>query len=182
MNMTCSLHKISLISSKFAPVKSAKRLTQKQLDTQKSLYTNPDHQDLVHRTRDSLSKDDYFKLLFDENRKPFKVEDYEGAEEYYTPNQIMKRIHEHGFRDPEYYGTRSEFIEMRVKEEKEIRDEYRFKMPVLISSMENENTLVAHVLGGTLNNIKFIEVNLFGISVLLIPDSQLLSPHKKKSR
>lgn len=103
-------------------------------------------------------QNDYFKLLFDENRKPFKVEDYSGVDEFYTPDMIMKNIYDQGFRDPQYYGTRIEHRSMEVPSERSIQDEYRFKMPVSIASMENHNTLATHVLGGTQNNINFVEV------------------------
>lgn len=104
------------------------------------------------------AKDDYFHLLFDENRKPFLYENYDGVDEYYTDDMIKGRILKMGFRDPEYYATRQEFENKEVPDEDKIRQDYTFKFPVQVSSMENENTLVAHVLGGTYNNIKHIEV------------------------
>ncbi len=105
-------------------------------------------------------KEDYFRLLFDKDRKPFEYENFEGTDDFYTDDMIKTRILNMGFRDPEYYATRTEFETKEVLEEQEIKKEYAFKLPVQVSTMENDNTLVAHVLGGTHNNIKHIEVNM----------------------
>jgi len=70
---------------------------------------------------------------------------------------IKTKILSQGFRDAEYFSRRNEFEEMQVPSEKVIREEYRFKMPPIISTMENNNTLATHVLGGTQNNITFVE-------------------------
>lgn len=138
------------------------------------LYNYSEHhsQLLRSKTRDVLHtvspQEDYFKLLFDENRKTFKVEDYEGVDEFYTDDMIKRRILSQGFRDPEYFATRNEFTDMQVPDETTIREEYRLKIPAVISTMENNNTLATHVLGGTLNNISFVEVNIFYLEIRLI--------------
>jgi len=129
--------------------------------TSSALYSNrhftPQLERMATKTANISPQEDYFKLLFDENRKVFKVEDCEGVDEYYTNEMIMTRIHNQGFRDAEYYGTRIQHVDMEVMDEKTIRDDYRFKIQPMVSTMENENTLAAHVLGGTWNNIKYVE-------------------------
>jgi hypothetical protein len=107
---------------------------------------------------DSLpGPDDYFHLLYDAKRKPFVCEDYDGTYEHFSDEQIKSRIYNMGFRDPEYYGTRFESPPVNVLEEKNIREEFQFRSPVVISALENENTLAAHLLGGASNDIKHIE-------------------------
>ena len=111
--------------------------------------------------------DDYFRLLFDHNRKPFVYENFEGTDDYYTDEMIQTRILNMGFRDPEYYATKVDVHKpTEIPTEDEIKKEYTFKMPVQISAMENENTLLAHVLGSTNNNIKHIEV-IFLLSIII---------------
>ena len=133
--------------------------------TTSQLYSNrhftPQLERMATRTAGLSPQEDYFKLLFDENRKVFKVEDCEGVDEYYTNEMIMNRIYNQGFRDAEYYGTRTHHVEMDVMDEKTIREDYRFKVQPVVSQMENEHTLAAHVLGGTWNNIKYVEVAFY---------------------
>jgi len=104
------------------------------------------------------AQEDYFKLLVDKNRKTFKVEDCEGVDQYYTDEMIMSRIHKHGFRDSQYYGTKTSHTEMTVPDEATIRQDYRFKIPPVVSVMENTSTLATHVLGGAINNVGFVEL------------------------
>jgi len=68
-----------------------------------------------------------------------------------------------GFRDPEYYATRTFFPNVDVQDEQTIREDYKFKLPPVVSSMENERTLISHVLGGTKNNIGHVE-KIIGIA------------------
>ena len=171
--MACTFHKLSLGSAKNSPQKPRVNIlppvrTPKAYEPQASLLNSSCFsQTTTNNRRNRIGKDaktgspqdDYFKLLFDENRKTFSVEECEGVDEHYTDEVIMKRIHNMGFRDSGYYGTRVQRTEMVVPDEKTIRDDYKFKMPAVISELENENTLAAHVLGGTQNNIGFVQVN-----------------------
>jgi hypothetical protein len=113
----------------------------------------------------SLAPDDYFNLLYDPSRGRFQHEEFEGTYEHYSDDVIKSRIIGMGFRDPEYFGRRTGFTNQDVHDENTIREEYEFKLPVVVSTLENEATLVSHMLGGTYNNIKHIEV--IGIKVFL---------------
>lgn len=106
----------------------------------------------------SLAPNDYFNLLFDPSRTRFHHEDFEGTYDYYSDDVIKSRIINMGFRDPEYFGRRTGFTNIDVHDEQTIREEYDFKLPVVVSTLENEATIMTHVLGGTNNNIKHIEV------------------------
>ncbi len=167
--MNLSFHKLSLSNTKTSPRKPwtsnghgyLPSLKTPQIKAQKTFsqqHFEPQLQRMATKTATVTAQDDYFKLLFDENRKAFKVEDVAGVDEYYTNDMIMTRIYNQGFRDANYYARRLHHSEMQVKDEKSIRDEYQFKIPPVVSEMENSNTLAAHVLGGTNNNIKYVEV------------------------
>jgi len=175
-HMNYSFHKLSLGVSSAKTNNTNNKKTSNLLPTMRSpmrtmpqttstLYSNrhlaPKLERMATRTANLSPQEDYFKLLFDENRKVFKVEDCEGVDEYYTNEMIMTRIYNQGFRDAEYYGTRTQHQDMEVWDEQTIRDDYRFKIQPVVSSLENENTLAAHVLGGTWNNMKYVEVRAF---------------------
>jgi len=162
MGTSRSISKPSTASAALPQVKQPKRLvSQSTLNNYSLQLLESKREKIIKKSQKTTPQDDYFKLLFDENRKPFTVEDYEGVDEYYTNDQIMNRIYAHGFRDRAYYETKPEFIEdLPIMDEQSIKDEYRFKIPVLLSTMENTNTLAAHVLGGTWNNIKLIELSI----------------------
>jgi len=172
-HMAQNLHKLSLGTSRsiskpstaaaaLPQVKNPKRLaSQSTLNNYSMQLFENKRERIIKKVQNTTPQDDYFKLLFDENRKPFTVEDYDGVDEYYTDEHIMNRIYAHGFRDRAYYETKPEFIDdLKIMDEQSIKDEYRFKIPVLVSTMENNNTLAAHVLGGTWNNIKLIELSI----------------------
>lgn len=171
-HMNYSFHKLSLgvssvknangnnkkISNLLPNVRSPmKTMPQTTSALYSSRHLKPRLERMATKTANLSPQEDYFKLLFDENRKVFKVEDCEGVDEYYTNEMIMTRIHNQGFRDAEYYGTRTQHQDMEVWDEQTIRDDYRFKIQPVVSSLENENTLAAHVLGGTWNNMKYVE-------------------------
>ena len=175
-HMNYSFHKLSLGVSSVKQGTSNNKKTSNLLPSMRSpmktmpptsgtLYSNrhfaPKLERMATKTANLSPQEDYFKLLFDENRKVFKVEDCEGVDEYYTNEMIMTRIYNQGFRDAEYYGTRTQHQEMEVWDEQTIRDDYRFKIQPVVSGLENENTLAAHVLGGTWNNMKYVEVKKF---------------------
>mmetsp|Transcript_6866 Transcript_6866/g.6155 ORF Transcript_6866/g.6155 Transcript_6866/m.6155 type:complete len:139 (+) Transcript_6866:499-915(+) len=101
--------------------------------------------------------DDYFSLLYDTKRRPFDYTDYEGTIEFYSDDDIRNKIHQMGFRDPNYYSRRAPFPHIEIPEEEKIREKYAFKMPNPIKPMDNEKTLVTHTLGGSRNNIKHVE-------------------------
>lgn len=103
---------------------------------------------------------DYFDLLRDENRKPFKGNDYDEVDEYYTDEMVMSRIYNQGFRDSAYYSKAVNFEKLKIPEEKVIKEKYMLKIPSRIDEMENEKTIIAHVLGGTINNISYVEVSI----------------------
>jgi len=168
--MSYTFHRISLGSPKETPRKFQSSLLPNvkppripQPPSRNTLFNYSEHHTHLQRskTKECLgavtAQEDYFKLLVDENRGTFKVEDYEGADEFYTDDEIRTRIYNQGFRDPAYFSKRLEFVDMRVPNEQSIRDEYRFKMPAIISTMENNNTLATHVLGGAVNNVTFVE-------------------------
>lgn len=117
---------------------------------------------LTARTLNTDADDEhnYFKLLFDKNRKRFNVQECEGVDEYYTDEMIMERIHKMGFRDQDYYSTRITFDTLQAPDEKSIKEDHMLKISPWIAKMENEKTQVTHVLGGGKNNIIYIEVSL----------------------
>lgn len=163
-HMNSTFHKLSLSSTKNSTRKPfaglLPNLRTPQLRSQQTFsqqHFEPQLQRMATKSAGLTAQDDYFKLLFDENRKVFRVEECEGVDEYYTDDMIMTRIYNQGFRVPEYYSTRLQHTEMQVLDEKSIRDEYRFKVPPLVSTLENTNTLAAHLLGGAWNDTKFIE-------------------------
>ena len=165
--MNSTFHKLSLSSTKNSTRKPfaglLPNLRTPQLRSQQTFsqqHFEPQLQRMATKSAGLTAQDDYFKLLFDENRKVFRVEECEGVDEYYTDDMIMTRIYNQGFRVPEYYSTRLQHTEMQVLDEKSIRDEYRFKVPPLVSTLENTNTLAAHLLGGAWNDTKFIEVKI----------------------
>ena len=146
--MTVTLHKLSLQSKK-DKLANAK-------EAMKNKKPAPLPKNYVLR---ELAPDDYFQLLFDENRKRFTTDDFEGVHDF-TKEQVMNRIYNMGFRDPVYFGTRAQFPMKEVPDEQTIREKYQFKLPAVISTMESQKT-IASVLGGGDNTVKYIEVPLF---------------------
>ncbi len=111
------------------------------------------------KSHQKLPKDktDYFDLLFDETRSRFHHTEAEGLTDF-TEKEVMDKILTQGFRDPEYFSARSTFKLKEVRSEPEIRETYRFKLPVIVSQMENSKTEEAHVLGDANNDIKYMKV------------------------
>jgi hypothetical protein len=72
----------------------------------------------------------------------------------------MSRIYNQGFRDSAYYSKAVNFEKLKIPEEKVIKEKYMLKIPSRIAEMENEKTIIAHVLGGTTNNISYVEVSI----------------------
>jgi hypothetical protein len=144
--MTMTLHKLSLQSKPGNSIKTKEAFQKKK--------PAPLPKNYVPR---ELAPDDYFQLLFDEKRKRFTNEDFEGTYDF-TQDQVMSRIYNMGFRDPQYFGTRLPFPPLEVPDEQTIREKYQFKLPVVVSTMENQRTLAAHVLGGAHDDVKYIEV------------------------
>ena len=144
--MTMTLHKLSLHTKAGSLAKTKDHHHKKKLAPLPKNYVPRE-----------LAPDDYFQLLFDENRKRFTNEDFEGTYDF-TQEQVMSRIYNMGFRDPQYFGTRLAFPLKEAPDEQTIREKYQFRLPVIVSEMESQKTLAAHVLGGAHDDVKYIEV------------------------
>ena len=95
------------------------------------------------------------------NRRPFTVDYETNKEGIYTEDYFHSKISSHLLTNPDNFSKKFKLDQnIEIPDEQTIKDEYRFKFPVLISNLENENTLAAHVLATMKPNIEYIEVIL----------------------
>ena len=115
---------------------------------------------ISNTTNDMLNDDLLLEQL--KSRRAFNVEYDTYEDTMYTENYYHSKIVTHPITNTEKFSKRFQLDHtVEIPEEQTIQEEYRFKFPVLISSLENENTLAAHVLATMKPNLEYIEVIFF---------------------
>ena len=113
----------------------------------------------LNTTNDMLNDDLLVEQL--KTRRPFTVDYRTNKEAIYTEDYSYSKVISHPITNLENFSKKLQFDQnIEIPDEQTIKDEYRFKFPVLISNLENENTLAIHVLSTMKPNFEYIEVIL----------------------